>query len=342
MDNKSAPVADPIQGPWDHYRFANRQRTWLSWFSSLLFHVFAVAIIAFLLYQIPKGMGQEQVATGGIVLVNADLDANEKPYLEQDDIENQQQAEEAAAAAAAAGAVAATEQPLALDELPDLPGMNTSQDAVSQAIAAQQAMPGSGDLAVPTAETGGGKIGQSPVKFSGVSGSGSRFVYVVDRSASMNNEGLMRSAKAELEASLKSLTEAQQFQVIFYNDESVMFNPTGGPPKLHYGLPANIQAALAFVKQTQPVGGTAHVDPIKQALDIGADVIFLLTDADDGLTSKDLLEIQRANRAAASINVIVFGPTAEPTAANLSFQKLTRDTRGQFSYKSLSQLRRNR
>ncbi len=321
-----------------YYRFASRSKGWQSWLTSFLFHGLILAVIAILLYQIPKGAARDDIATGGIVLVNADLEANEKPYLEKDDVESPDATD--AAAAAAAGAVAATEQTMSLDDLPDLPGLDAADDAKAKATQAQQAVPGAGDLAVPTTQNGGGKIGQKPVGFSGVKGVGSRFVYVVDRSASMNEKGLMKAAKAELKESLSSLTELQQFQVVFYNDHPLAFNPNGGPPKLFFGTEENIALALDFVERTTPDGATVHLEALEQALGLGADVVFLLTDADDGLTRDELAAIDRANRAAASINVIVFGPTAQPTAANLSFNRLTKENRGQFVYKPLTAIRR--
>jgi Mg-chelatase subunit ChlD len=305
------------------------------------FHVLIFALISWLLYQVPKGIGQEQVQTGGIVLVNADLAANEKPYLEQADIESPETAENAAAAAMG-GEVSQQTPALDLNDLPDLPGMESSEEARRRAVEAQQQGSGLSDLALPAELNGGGKIGQSPVRFGGLVGTGSRFVYVVDRSGSMNSNGLMQAAKAELEASLNSLNEQQQFQVIFYNDTALVFNPTGAPPKMMSATKENIAMVLDFIRQTPASGGTVHMAALEPALHLGPDVIFLLTDADERMQPGEFAKVGQLNRSNASINVLVFGPTPDATADNMSFAKLARETRGQFVFKSTSALRRGR
>lgn len=327
-------MAEDSISDYDYQQYANRpQDTW-GWASSVTFHVVMFLLVSFLLYQVPKGIGEETVQTGGIVLVNADLAANEKPYLEQSDIQSPETAEDAAAAAMG-GEVAEQTPTLDMDELPELPGMQASDVARNQAVEAQLAGSGVSPSDLPNAQNGGGKIGQKPVRFGGMVGTGSRFVYVVDRSGSMNNGGLMQAAKAELEASLNSLTEEQQFQLIFYNDEAFIFNPnTEAAPKMMHATKDNIALAMEFIRQTPASGGTVHIKALEPALKLTPDVIFLLTDADDQLSPADNTKLSRWNKANTSINVLVFGPTPEPTAVNLSFSKLAKETRGQFVFKS--------
>ncbi len=331
-------AAGDMISDYDYQQYANRPQGWRGWVSSVTFHVLMFLLITYVLYQVPKGIGEETVQTGGIVLVNADLSANEKPYLEQADIQSPETAENAAAAAMG-GEVAEKTPALELDDLPELPGMQSSEDARKRAVEAQQAGSGMSDLALPNAQDGGGKIGQVPVRFGGMVGTGSRFVYVVDRSGSMNNSGLMQAAKAELEASLNSLTEHQQFQLIFYNDEPLIFNPTGAAPTMMPATKDNIRLALDFIRQTPASGGTVHIAALEPALRLNPDVIFLLTDADDKLSDADYTKLTRLNKANTSINVLVFGPTSAPTAINRSFEKLTKGTRGMFAFKSSVALR---
>jgi len=322
-------------------RYASAKKDWPGWVSSVAFHLLIFIAVTFLLYRVPKGVGDERVQTGGIVLVNADLAANEKPYLEQADIESPETAENAAAASSG-GQVSQQVPALALDDLPDLPGMASSEDARTRAVEAQQLGSGLSDLAQPSEQAGGGKIGQNPVRFGGLVGNGSRFVYVVDRSGSMNSNRLMQAAKAELEASLTSLNEQQQFQIIFYNDEALIFNPTGAAPKLLPATKDNVQSALEFVRQTPAIGGTVHMAALEPALRFGPDVIFFLTDADDRLNQAEYNKLNRLNTTNASINVLVFGATARPTADNESFKRLADETRGQFLFKSSTALGRDR
>lgn len=333
-DSQSTGPADPL------YPYTSQRKSLSSWLMSFGLHALLMLVIAIALYQIPKGFGDEEVVTGSIVLVADSNEKNEKVYLDQNEVESP---EKAADAAAAAAAMAVTKSQVSLDELPDLPGLDSSDNTTAQATVQHQGTTGVGQMAVPTNQVGGGNVGQKEVRFGGVKGTGSRFIYVVDRSASMNGENakLMKAAKRELEISLNSLTEQQQFQILFYNQEWQAFQRDGGAPlRMYEGTPENIEAALRFVSTIEPSGGTEHLKPILQALGMGADVVFLLTDATDGLKDYEFNEIERANRAAAVISVIVYGPTQSPTAANATFQKLTRSTRGTFSFKPVSSLGR--
>ena len=65
---------------------------------------------------------------------------------------------------------------------------------------------------------GGGGDGSGGAEFFGIGGKGGSFVYVVDASGSMNEEGKWERARAELLRSIEHLTEGQRFFIIFYND----------------------------------------------------------------------------------------------------------------------------
>ena len=62
----------------------------------------------------------------------------------------------------------------------------------------------------------------------GVQGEGQKFVYVFDRSGSMDGHGgaPLAAAKSELIASLDDLGDTHQFQIIFYNEHPHIFTPT--------------------------------------------------------------------------------------------------------------------
>src|SRR5436190_256635 len=79
--------------------------------------------------------------------------------------------------------------------------------------------------------TADGYAGYARTKIFGLVGQGTKFVYVFDRSGSMSEHGgkPLRAAKAELTASLKDLDERHQFYIVFYNEESRLFQ--AGPVK---------------------------------------------------------------------------------------------------------------
>lgn len=77
--------------------------------------------------------------------------------------------------------------------------------------------------------SGGSKLGgsgsgpQARTSVFGIEGTGARFVYVFDRSSSMNGYGglPMANAKNELIKSLQGLGKVHQFQLIFYNETQI-------------------------------------------------------------------------------------------------------------------------
>ncbi len=83
----------------------------------------------------------------------------------------------------------------------------------------------------------------------GLSGTGHRFVYVVDRSDSMNSIGgrPLRAAKRELKRSLQSLTDKHQFQLIFYNDTPKRYIEPGSQMQLLLGERSSIAAAERYI-----------------------------------------------------------------------------------------------
>ena len=169
----------------------------------------------------------------------------------------------------------------------------------------------------------------------GVSGSGSRFVYVFDRSDSMNGTGgrPLRAAKRELIRSLQSLGERQQFQIIFYNDKPTPFQLSGIPLQLYRGEAETIERAISYVDSINAFGGTEHDSALKMALRMSPDVIFFLTDARiPRLSGSELFEIQRrADSNGTTIHAIEFG--TDFGAPSVSFlRELASMNGGQYQY----------
>jgi hypothetical protein len=166
-----------------------------------------------------------------------------------------------------------------------------------------------------------------------------KFVYVFDRSDSMDWFGgrPLKAAKAQLLASLDSLDSVHQFQIIFYNERPEIFNPTGRQSKLAFATEQNKRNADKFIRGITATGGTNHVDALKQALALGPDVIFFLTDADTPrLAAPQLHEIHR--RAAGTvIHTIEFGMGQQDDPNNF-LVKLARENDGQHVYKDISEL----
>lgn len=157
----------------------------------------------------------------------------------------------------------------------------------------------------------GSGAGKTKTTFFGVEGSGRSFVYVVDRSDSMNNFGSapLRFAKQEVLKSLQSLTEFNQFQVVFYNDSLAPMS--GG---LIFAEDRNKRRAADFVRNMPGDGSTSHLPALKQGLAMRPEVLFFLTDADDpSLSMEQLFDIQkRTELSGTTIHSIQFnmGPAS--------------------------------
>jgi len=166
----------------------------------------------------------------------------------------------------------------------------------------------------------------------GVTGTGSRFVYVFDRSLSMKGVAL-DAAKRELLASLRQLDRVHQFQIVFYNEAPRVMQP----PQMQFADENGLRAAEVFVGGITAGGGTDHVQALKLAMRMSPDVIFLLTDADEPqLSRKELEEVHRSNGGAV-INVIEFKSGLDP-GKGASLRKLADENRGQYKYVDVSKL----
>lgn len=157
----------------------------------------------------------------------------------------------------------------------------------------------------------------------GISASGSRFVYVVDRSDSMNSfDGRpWRAAKAELSRSVATLSASQSFQLVLYNDQPRPYRgavPGGGLVQMLQGEPSLIAQIQRYVRAAEALGGTNHIDALRMALRMGPDVIFFLTDGHTpSLSDRELADIRRlAERNATTIHAIEFdaAPTPDPSS----------------------------
>jgi hypothetical protein len=143
----------------------------------------------------------------------------------------------------------------------------------------------------------------------GLEGEGYKFVYVFDRSGSMDGHGgaPLAAAKAELLSSLGDLGATHQFQIIFYNEEPAIFSPGGTPGRLLFGTDQNKRQADRFVRGIMADGGTRHEDALLLALRMSPDVVFFLTDADEPrMSAGQLARIARANRGS-TVHAIEFG-----------------------------------
>ncbi len=300
-----------------------------AWLFSFGLHTILFLVLFLALANFRNGAGDVETRTGGIVLVDATAETTE--YLSEG--EN----------ADSSSRAAADQSPPPLpsgDELPpDLPGAASSPAEITGiGDTLMDALPGSDSMleGFENAELGG----KVTTEIFGVKGTGSRFIYVFDRSESM--EGYERrpllAAKSALKASLTSLQRNHQFQIVFYNDRTRVLK-IGGQSKMFFGTDENKEDGMQFIDSISGNGGTDHLGALKYALSLGPDVVFLLTDAEGGFSEAEMGAIADWNRSGAVINSIEFGVGSKGALADDSLERLSRQHRGQYVYKNILTLR---
>jgi len=180
-------------------------------------------------------------------------------------------------------------------------------------------------------------IGKARTSLFGIVGEGYKFVYVFDRSGSMGGSGrnALRAVKAELLASLESLDTVHQFQIVFYNERPVIFNPSGIPGKLAFANEQNKERAQRFIQSIVADGGTEHEEALRLAVRMHPDVIFFLTDADEPKLTRSQLDTIQRLAAGIIIHAIEFGPGPKPDGKSF-LAVLAGENGGQYTYVDIS------
>jgi hypothetical protein len=312
-----------------------------AWLLSIIFHVVLLTIVGWVTKQEASGTSSEVDRPIGIAMVERMPDRNQYTQPEEQkataDDASDRAAEPTSATTAASLAPANMAPPV------DLAGVlqeMTSGDIPNLSSGTADGVFGTGS---ELSGNGRPKATGSPATTMvfGVSGSGSRFIYVFDRSDSMNGFGgrPLRAAKKELQQSIQSLTEGQQFQIIFYNDDAKPFVPAGSPLSLLRGESTMIRRASQYVDSVKAFGGTEHFGALQMALRMGPDVIFFLTDARvPSLTSRQMADLRvMADRAGTSIHAIEFGPESSAPESSFLIQ-LAAENRGEYRYIAIDDL----
>lgn len=338
-----SPAANPMNPTVD----AADGRVWLPMIGSCVFHLILILVAAWLVNDQNDGTGGDSDRAIGVAMVhrmpNRDqyteaIDSPESSVTEQTQNQSSRDATAASAATPPAGAIAAVDLDGILAELNATPS--------TAGIATGDGLSDDGDTAEGTGTDAGGSpspSGDDPstaVVF-GVSGSGSRFVYVFDRSDSMNGFGgkPLRAAKRELIRSIGSLTDRQQFAIIFYNDRPTPFGAANGPGSMITADRGMVVSATRYVGGITAYGGTGHLEALEMALAMAPDVIFFLTDAAvPSLSQVQLGDVRaRAQSAGTTIHTIEFGSQSSPSPTSF-LKKLAADNGGQYRYLDVQDL----
>jgi Ca-activated chloride channel family protein len=138
-------------------------------------------------------------------------------------------------------------------------------------------------------------------------------------------------------ASIESLDEAQQFQIIFYNELPLaMTLKSERKADMYRGTEINRTLARQFIIGLEVAGGTDHMPALRAALKLEPDVVFFLTDAGPPLLrAGDLDEVQRANHGKAKIHAIEFG-LGQELKLDGSLKSLARQNGGTYRYRDVA------
>jgi Ca-activated chloride channel family protein len=304
-----------------------------AWIFSAVFHACALVAVGMSLEGAPRGASQQPLRSAGIVLkrtsTEGDLYEGASDIANQAAVEKQSETEELeptpsddATASESTDSSQSLETAVAIDA--------TSTDVSQSSTSEQRA----------AAANRGSPVGDGYTKVSvfGVEGAGNKFVYVFDRSASMEGPPLA-AAQRQLVESLESLEDVHQFHIIFFNHKLRSFDITAGGRRIAFGTERNKKLASNFVRGITADGGTDRFTALKQALAFRPDVVFFLTDADDPMSASEMADIERLqSRIGTAICVIEFGRTAAKPSKNF-LTELARLSGGQYGYVNTAQLK---
>jgi hypothetical protein len=182
----------------------------------------------------------------------------------------------------------------------------------------------------------------------GLAGEGGDFVYVFDRSQSMNSVLTtdigddrsvtitpLEAAKNELNRSIGDLNDECRFQVVFYNDEAVAF---GNQYTLARATFSNKQRVKSFISAMPADRNTNHLVALEEAIRCRPQVLFLLTDGEekDDPSMSDVRRLAReCKRLKIKVNVVHFCFEVRTTS---TLTNLAHDTGGQHKFITLREL----
>lgn len=176
----------------------------------------------------------------------------------------------------------------------------------------------------------GKSTGGSSYSFFGITSKGPQsVVYVIDRSGSMTDSFMY--VKQELIRSIQELTEKDRFHVIFYSSGPGLEMPAR---KLVPANDTNKQAAIRFIKETDPLGQTDPSDALDKAFRQKPQTIFLLTDGE--FDASIPLYIDRLNsKKQTTVNTVCFMYTMGEEAC----KKIAEESKGVYRFVGIDEIR---
>ncbi len=313
---RRTPVGLPVWKSWTDVP---------AWIVSMIVHLISILLLFWLWQPSQRGSGGETDRPVGIAVVHVTPSGTEYDLVEAGNLSESNAVSEVISDSSA--------PPLDTESL--LAGISS----VGQGSSAGQgtdAASGLSNSASGAPSSGPGRGLRTTTSIYGVEGEGNSFVYVIDRSDSMNgyNQAPWKSAKRELIQSLKSLKPANQFQILFYNETPMPYvSRTTTASGMLAARESELEYAMEFVDRINATGGTEHVAALKMGIRMQPDVLFFLTDADEPrMSATDLDAIVRlCERSGTTIHAVEFGSGAYPGPGRW-IEVLANRTGGKYRY----------
>jgi hypothetical protein len=204
----------------------------------------------------------------------------------------------------------------------DLPAL----DAFSESAADPSGMDG---LARNGTGDEDGIAGKASAEFFGIGGYGQSFVYVVDCSDSMNDDGKFERAIYELLQSIEQLSSDQRYFVIFYNDAAYPMDADRPVPAVEDEFARTRQ----WIAMVRPQGGTEPLPALVFALSLRPDAIYFLSDGQfDRSTIGQLRSRNRANSRLKSRQIPIHTIAFVDRATEGLMRTIARNSGGKFRF----------
>lgn len=282
------------ESPWDEV-----QEDAPAWLISVLFHAVIVILLGLLSVGADQHMG-DPLALDVLATYSPDPDRLDVSLgADMDEVEPEQLVDEFQVLPTASTVSSLASESVSLTgAVADLesnwqkmfPSGNADDSVMASAV---RGLAGEGE----GSGSGNGRSGEGSAimdrtSFFGLAGEGGKFVYVFDRSDSMNavltrySEGTivgtivpLEAAKRELKRSLSTLSNASEFQIVFYNGTVESIGSGHYEGTMFRATLQNKELAYDYIDETPGQGSTDHRIALDAAAGLEPDVIFLLTDA---------------------------------------------------------------
>ncbi len=287
-----------------------------------------------------EGAGVGEMREIGIYMKNKNN--FNQPETSDDNSQNNSDSNQSSSASAP---MTGTQVSETVDPSPPLP-LTSPQDEPSNIIGKGNPVPsfpqakgagtvtGNGNVKPKRSSRGGGQPGEA--SFLGLHDKGKSFIFLIDCSGSMANHSALRVAKSEVKTTLAGLESTQKFQILFFNERHYLLRIRNDQTnKLYLANDINRTLANQFINGIQANLGTKRITAIRRGLAMKPEVLFLLTDADNPLSARDLSEIKKLNKSKTRIHCIEFGKGSQLIRGNY-LQRLAQQNKGSYGYRDVT------